>query len=147
MFPCDHLRGAENMANSTVDLTNSDTIADSAVGRDETLAAGGVMSAPLPSIVNVDKTLRTTVLPRVEVVGAESKIVADGKLRYELAHRLGEGGVGEVIKARDNDIDRDVAIKRLRAGMQSSHTTVLRFAEEVRTVGKLEHPNIVPIHD
>ncbi|MGH7327681.1 MAG: serine/threonine-protein kinase, partial [Polyangiaceae bacterium] len=80
-------------------------------------------------------------------VGEESKIVADGKLRYELAHRLGEGGVGEVIKARDNDIDRDVAIKRLRGEMKGSHATVLRFAEEVRTVGKLEHPNIVPIHD
>jgi serine/threonine-protein kinase len=49
--------------------------------------------------------------------------------------------------ARDNDIDRDVAIKRLRSQLQSSHATVLRFAEEVRTVGRLEHPNIVPIHD
>ncbi len=93
------------------------------------------------------KSSHSTVLPRVEIIGEMPKLVADGKVRYELSHQLGEGGVGEVIKARDNDIDRDVAIKRLRAEMQGSHTTLLRFAEEVRTVGRLEHPNIVPIHD
>src|SRR6185503_9148146 len=48
--------------------------------------------------------------------------------------------------ARDNDIGREVAVKRLRAGL--SHPEIFaRFVEEVRTVGQLEHPNIVPIHD
>jgi len=114
-------------------------------GKDATMAADS--AAPSLTTRTIDTTLRTTVLPRVELVGEEPKIVADGKVRYELSRRLGEGGVGEVIMARDNDIDRDVAIKRLRAEMQGSHATVLRFAEEVRTVGRLEHPNIVPIHD
>jgi len=114
-------------------------------GKDATMAADS--AAPSLTTRTIDTTLRTTVLPRVEIVGEEPKIVADGKVRYELSRRLGEGGVGEVIMARDNDIDRDVAIKRLRAEMQGSHATVLRFAEEVRTVGRLEHPNIVPIHD
>jgi len=95
----------------------------------------------------VNTSLRTTVLPRVEIVGEKPSVVADGKVRYELAQMLGEGGVGEVIKARDNDIERDVAIKRLRPEMRDSNANVLRFAEEVRTVGRLEHPNIVPIHD
>ncbi len=134
------------MTNSSFEMGGDPTVVDDALGRDETLAAGGVV-ARTPVAGAIDKTLRTTVLPRVEVVGTESKIVADGKLRYERSHRIGEGGVGEVIKARDNDIDRDVAIKQLRAEMKESHATVLRFAEEVRTVGKLEHPNIVPIHD
>jgi len=40
-----------------------------------------------------------------------------------------------------------VAIKRLRPEMRASNANILRFAEEVRTVGRLEHPNIVPIHD
>ena len=135
------------MANSSVGIENGPTLVDDSLSRDETLAAEGIVSASTSGAATIDKTLRTTVLPRVEIVGAESKIVADGKLRYELANRLGEGGVGEVLKARDNDIDRDVAIKRLRAQMKESHATVLRFAEEIRTVGKLEHPNIVPIHD
>ncbi len=133
--------------NSTFEIGSGPTIADDSTGLDETMAAGGVVPASTSTGAPIDRTLRTTVLPRVEIIGEESKIVADGKLRYELAHRLGEGGVGEVIKARDNDIDRDIAIKRLRPDTKSSHATVLRFAEEVRTVGKLEHPNIVPIHD
>jgi serine/threonine-protein kinase len=132
---------------STENIANSDTLV-SDIGRDATLAVQSGRALPaLPSTRTLDTSLRTTVLPRVELVGEQSHIVADGKVRYELSHRLGEGGVGEVIKARDNDIDRDVAIKRLRPEMQSSHATLLRFAEEVRTVGRLEHPNIVPIHD
>jgi serine/threonine protein kinase len=119
---------------------------------DDTISQEGATLVPETHTVGaatrtIDTSLRTTVLPRVELVGEQSKIVADGKVRYELTHRLGEGGVGEVIMARDNDIDRDVAVKRLRAELQSSNASVLRFAEEVRTVGRLEHPNIVPIHD
>jgi len=123
------------------------TVADDTFGKDATLAADGAAAPATVLTRTIDTTLRTTVLPRVEVVGEQPKIVADGKVRYELAHTLGEGGVGEVIKARDNDIERDVAIKRLRGEMQASHANILRFAEEVRTVGRLEHPNIVPIHD
>jgi serine/threonine-protein kinase len=59
---------------------------------------------------------------------------------------LGAGGVGEVVASRDNDIERVVAIKRLKADMRSpSH--LVRFIEEIKTIGALEHPNIVPIHD
>jgi len=71
----------------------------------------------------------------------------DSVARYELGAQLGEGGVGEVLMARDNDIDRDVAVKRLRGETKTSQAAVLRFADEVRTIGGLEHPNIVPIHD
>ncbi len=138
------------MTTRSPDLENAKTLADGAFGVDATMAAESSGKLPPVSLSaqSLQNALRTTVLPRVEVVvGEQPKIVADGKIRYELAHQLGEGGVGEVIKARDNDIDRDVAIKRLRPEMQGSHATILRFAEEVRTVGKLEHPNIVPIHD
>ena len=51
-----------------------------------------------------------------------------------------------MVRARDNDIGRDVAVKRLHAGLNHSELYA-RFIEEVRTVGQLEHPNIVPIHD
>jgi serine/threonine-protein kinase len=50
------------------------------------------------------------------------------------------------VLVRDHDIGRDVAVKRLKAGPEEA-AAVLRFAEEVRTVGHLEHPGIVPIHD
>ena len=128
---------------SSQDFATSETLA---LG-DATVIDGSPSMKFPPASAGVNASLRTTVLPRVEIVGAESKVVADGKIRYELARRLGEGGVGEVVMARDNDIERDVAVKRLRPELQGSHASILRFAEEVRTVGRLEHPNIVPIHD
>ncbi|MBX3191826.1 MAG: serine/threonine protein kinase [Labilithrix sp.] len=85
-------------------------------------------------------------LPRVEIVDAQARVVVEGRPRFEPLELLGEGGHGEVTGVRDNDIGRRVALKRLRAAVRSPGAA-LRFAEEVRTVGQLEHPNIVPIHD
>ena len=112
---------------------------------DDTLAASGESAAPSPS--SLAATLpRSSVLPRLEMVGDKPRLVASGRPRYEHTRRLGEGGIGEVFGAHDNDIGRDVAVKRLRPA-QRTPAMVARFADEVRTVGALEHPNIVPIHD
>jgi eukaryotic-like serine/threonine-protein kinase len=89
---------------------------------------------------------RTTVLPRVTLVGEEPQLVREERARYEEERLLGQGGVGVVALALDNDIGRRVAIKRLRPGFDTP-AIVSRFVDEVRTVGRLEHPNIVPIHD
>ncbi|NUO48996.1 MAG: serine/threonine protein kinase [Polyangiaceae bacterium] len=89
---------------------------------------------------------RVTVLPRVEMFGAEPRVVSEARERYVSEKKLGEGGLGEVMGARDQDIGRRVAVKRLRQEVKSD-ATLLRFAEEIRTIGKLEHPNIVPVHD
>ncbi len=95
---------------------------------------------------SIRSAMRTTVLPRLERVGEVPTLVLDGKARYEQSRKLGEGGMGEVIHANDNDIGRPVAVKRLRSEV-ASPATLARFVEEIRTVGKLEHPNIIPIHD
>ena len=89
---------------------------------------------------------RTTVLPRIEVNGAQAELVFDGKQRFEKIRVLGEGGLGEVVGAHDHDIGRKVAIKRLKADVRSP-AALARFVDEIRTIGKLEHPNIIPIHD
>jgi serine/threonine-protein kinase len=65
--------------------------------------------------------------------------------RFEELGLLGEGGMGEVVLAQDHDIERKVAMKRLPENCDLGR--VLRFVEEIRTVGQLEHPNIVPVHD
>jgi eukaryotic-like serine/threonine-protein kinase len=90
--------------------------------------------------------VRSTVLPRVEIVGTEPTLIIENKRRFEPKAHLGEGGVGEVALAQDHDIGRPVALKRLRPGVKSP-ATLVRFVEEIRTVGRLEHPNIIPIHD
>ncbi len=89
---------------------------------------------------------RSTVLPRLERVGDGSRLVTDSRLRFEELGVLGRGGVGEVVLAQDNDIERPVAVKRLLPELQRP-AMVGRFVEEIRTLGRLDHPNIVPIHD
>ncbi|MFZ5439195.1 MAG: serine/threonine protein kinase [Myxococcota bacterium] len=88
---------------------------------------------------------RSTVLPRVEWVGPEPKVNPAQRHRFEELGLLGEGGMGEVVLAKDHDIEREVALKRLPPNADLGR--VMRFVEEIRTVGRLEHPNIVPVHD
>src|SRR4051812_42614502 len=65
--------------------------------------------------------------------------------KYEMAGKLGQGGVGEVLKVVDRDLKREVAMKLLLR--QDSEESLIRFIEEAQATGQLEHPNIVPVHD
>lgn len=66
--------------------------------------------------------------------------------RYELTTMLGRGGMGEVWVATDQRIGRNVAIKMLHGQMQSQ-SDIDRFLREAQTAGRLNHPNVVTIHD
>jgi Tol biopolymer transport system component len=67
--------------------------------------------------------------------------------RYEIVSLLGAGGMGEVYRARDTRIGRDVAIKVLPAALSTNRERLRRFEQEVQAAGSLNHPNIVTIHD
>jgi WD40 repeat protein/tRNA A-37 threonylcarbamoyl transferase component Bud32 len=67
--------------------------------------------------------------------------------RFEVLNTLGQGGFGTVYKARDPDLDRVVAIKVPRAGNLSDGADVARFLREARSVARLRHPNIIPLHE
>ena len=67
--------------------------------------------------------------------------------RYELLAPLGAGGMGEVFRARDRDLARDVAVKFLAARFAADPDGLARFAFEARTASSLNHPNIVTIHE
>ena len=90
---------------------------------------------------------RSTILPRVEFIGEVPRLVVDARERFESAKVLGRGGVGEVMLARDNDIERAVALKRLLPELEGGAEIIARFVQEIRVLGRLDHPNIVPIHD
>jgi serine/threonine protein kinase len=66
--------------------------------------------------------------------------------RYEIREQIGEGGMGAVYVARDRDLDRDVALKVLRAPAASAEERE-RILREARILASLEHPGIVPVHD
>jgi len=67
--------------------------------------------------------------------------------RYERGALLGEGGMGEVRRCRDQRIGRDVAVKTVRAEAASAAFVRERFLREARVQGQLEHPCIVPVYD
>jgi serine/threonine protein kinase len=87
-----------------------------------------------------------SVLPTVHVAGGEVQLTHETGERYRTVGVLGTGGMGVVERAEDIDIGRPVAIKRLLP--EASHPLgVARFVSEIRIVGSLDHPNVVPIHD
>src|SRR5262245_56973628 len=66
---------------------------------------------------------------------------------YRILNKLGAGGMGEVYRARDNRLDRDVAIKVLPATFANDKDRLLRFEQEARATSALNHPNILTIYD
>src|SRR6185312_15534233 len=66
--------------------------------------------------------------------------------RYRVQRRIGKGGMGEVMLARDEQVGREVAIKRMRAA-NPSQRAIARFLREASVQGRLEHPAIVPVHE
>src|SRR2546425_3670343 len=67
--------------------------------------------------------------------------------QYKVLSLLGEGGMGEVYRARDTKLGRDVAIKVLPAAFSSDAERLRRFEQEARAAGALNHPNILAIFD
>jgi tRNA A-37 threonylcarbamoyl transferase component Bud32 len=68
------------------------------------------------------------------------------KEEYEIVQELGRGGMAIVYKAREKQLERDVAIKVLPFSLAFDAEFVERFQREARTAAKLEHPNIIPIY-
>ncbi len=66
---------------------------------------------------------------------------------YEVLAPLGAGGMGEVYRARDTRLSREVAIKVLPEGLSSEPERLKRFEKEARSASALNHPNIVTIYD
>src|SRR5271168_4724196 len=66
---------------------------------------------------------------------------------YEIVAVLGAGGMGEVFRAKDDRLGRDVAIKVLPEAFAKDSDRLRRFEQEARSVAALNHPNILGIHD
>jgi len=67
--------------------------------------------------------------------------------RYEVLDHLGAGGMGDVVRVYDRQLEREVAMKLLKAGAHASPAAVERFRAEVLATAQLQHPGIVPVLD
>ena len=67
--------------------------------------------------------------------------------RYQLHGEIARGGMGVVLKGRDVDLGRDVAVKVLLERHRCSPELVRRFVEEAQIAGQLQHPGIVPVYE
>jgi tetratricopeptide (TPR) repeat protein/serine/threonine protein kinase len=70
-----------------------------------------------------------------------------GSMRYQMLEEIARGGMGSVHRARDPELDRELALKVLLEDHQYNPDMLRRFFEEARIAGRLQHPGIVPIHD
>src|SRR5689334_6612918 len=66
---------------------------------------------------------------------------------YEILAPLGAGGMGEVYRARDTKLDREVAVKVLPTALAQDPERLARFEREAKVLASLNHPNIVAIYD
>lgn len=67
--------------------------------------------------------------------------------RYQLSDEIGRGGMGVVFRARDLDLNRDVAVKLLSSGHVNSDRAVMAFIQEAKIMGSLQHPGVVRIYE
>jgi tetratricopeptide (TPR) repeat protein len=67
--------------------------------------------------------------------------------RYQLLGEVAHGGMGVILKGRDPDLGRDLAVKVLKAELAGRPAAVQRFVEEAQVGGQLQHPGVVPVYD
>jgi tetratricopeptide (TPR) repeat protein len=67
--------------------------------------------------------------------------------RYQFLGEIARGGMGVILKGRDPDLGRDLAIKVLKGELAGKPAAEQRFVEEAQVCGQLQHPGVVPVHD
>jgi serine/threonine-protein kinase len=78
---------------------------------------------------------------------SEMPAAAERGGRYQLLGEIARGGMGAVLKGRDPDLGRDLAVKVLLEGHRDKPDLLRRFVEEAQIGGQLQHPGIVPVYE
>jgi tetratricopeptide (TPR) repeat protein/predicted Ser/Thr protein kinase len=127
------------------------TVASGTAAKVDTLAATVASGAALGTMPD---SLAATVASGVDSLSPTKRDRVHGAVvgdidpqvgRYLIRRRLGEGGMGVVYAAQDPDLDREVALKVIRA--QSGEAAEVRLFREAQAIAKLVHPNVVSVYD
>jgi serine/threonine-protein kinase len=120
---------------------NADPAAEAASGSVLALIAAAVGSVPRVLLRDSTPGEEPGPIVRPQTDGA------DGSIRYRIDGEIDRGGMGVILKGRDPDLGRDVALKVLREDHRENPDMVRRFVEEAQICGQLQHPGVVPIYE
>jgi serine/threonine protein kinase len=106
------------------------------------------MQSSVPSDFDATIQLAPGVMPqRVVPEPVASAANPDSPVPFVFGRRIAQGGMGAILEASDCKLGRTIAVKIMLSEAECSEEQKQRFIQEAAVLGRLEHPNIVPIHD
>ncbi len=123
------------------------------LAQDERAHRGGLLAPPgetvpdMPRVHLRDADLLTGPEPVVRPSSAEMPDPSDRPARLQLLGEVARGGMGVIIKGRDSDLGRDLAVKVLLEQHRENPDLIRRFVEEAQIAGQLQHPGVVPVYE
>jgi serine/threonine protein kinase len=115
---------------------------------DETvLGAVSRLTGEKPSVFLRDSDAEQAAPVNVALKSNGPQCFPKGRGNYQLLGEIARGGMGIVLKGRDTDLGREVAVKVLNEKLLKNVSVVQRFVEEAQIGGQLQHPGIVPVYE
>lgn len=111
------------------------------------LASFGEAFGNIPPILLRDADLITDPDQVIRPSSSEIPNPTDRSARLHLFGEIARGGMGAVLKGRDSDLGRDLAVKVLLDSHRGKPDMIRRFVEEAQIAGQLQHPGIVPVYE
>ena len=155
----EHLREQSELTEDQIATLQANAIAKaSAVAAPQNLTGAGLTGEGVASeasasvslvetLEKLDETGRVARLLGVSVAaGSAEHADRQSDARYKLVRKLGQGGLGRVWLARDESMQRLVALKEITNAGEANERTIARFRHEAEITGRLEHPGIVPVY-
>ncbi len=116
-------------------------------GRTSVLASLAESIGGVPQVLLRDTDPRDDASPVVRPASPEMPGTEGRSSRYQFLGEIARGGMGAVLKGRDPDLGRDLAIKVLLEAHRDKPELIRRFIEEAQIGGQLQHPGIVPVYE
>ena len=114
---------------------------------DDILSLDAALDAGLAAAFGADTTHPVGWSDQLRLCDDPAELPRGGASPYQLLGEIARGGMGVILKGRDPDLGRDLAVKVLRPDLAGRTAAEQRFVEEARVGGQLQHPGVVPVYE